>query len=115
MADVAKFSAIISRQLQELESRRQELSDSTATVQLDQSRVGRLSRMDALQGQAMQLETQRRVEQQIKRLNAALLRVDTDDFGYCKACEEPIAEARLEMNPAVLFCIACAEKKEQQR
>ena len=41
-------------------------------VELDQTRVGRLSRMDALQGQAMAQETARRRDNEVVRIDAAL-------------------------------------------
>ena len=46
-----------------------ELAGETGnTVELDQSRVGRLSRMDALQGQQMALEAARRRQQQLQKI-----------------------------------------------
>ena len=87
---------------------------ASAVVELDQSKVGRLSRMDAMQAQAMSLASGRRREMMLQRIEAALRRVDKDGYGYCQSCEEPIAEKRLEFDPATLFCVNCAEKAEQQ-
>jgi DnaK suppressor protein len=42
------------------------------------------------------------------RLRAALARIETGDFGYCTECGEAIAAARLEFDPALALCIACA-------
>jgi len=87
---------------------------STATeegrkpVELDQSMVGRLSRMDALQGQAMQLETERRRGIEMQRINAALSRIDNDEFGYCVTCGEDIEEKRIEHDPTAPTCMVCA-------
>lgn len=92
-----------------------QLEDSTggaATVELDQSRVGRLSRMDALQSQAMHTETLNRAQRQVSALKYALTRLDNDDFGLCASCDDMIADARLQHNPAAVLCINCAEKKE---
>ncbi len=83
------------------------------TVELDQTRMGRLSRMDALQAQAMSIETGRRRRQKLLHIDAALKRIKSDDFGYCQECGEDIAAARLEVDPTVLLCIACASAKEQ--
>jgi DnaK suppressor protein len=82
------------------------------TVELDQTRVGRLSRMDAMQAQAMAVETGRRRRIRIRQIDAALARIDLDEFGYCQTCGEDIARGRLEIDPAALLCIACAEKTE---
>jgi DnaK suppressor protein len=83
-----------------------------ATVELDQSMVGRLSRMDALQAQAMSQETERRHQLELTQIGTALGRIESGDYGYCLDCGEPIAKARLEFSPASTLCIACAEKKE---
>ncbi len=64
--------------------------------------------MDALQGQAMAQATQRRREQELQRIDAALKRLDTGDFGYCMTCDEEIDLRRLELDPTVTLCIDCA-------
>ena len=56
-------------------------NDAASPVELDQTRVGRLSRMDALQGQAMSQETQRRREQELRRIAQALQRIEQGEFG----------------------------------
>jgi DnaK suppressor protein len=81
-------------------------------VELDQTRVGRLSRMDAMQAQAMSIETKRRRESEILRINSALSRIETGQFGHCLKCDEPIKVARLKFDPSTLFCITCAELAE---
>ena len=82
------------------------------TVELDQTRVGRLSRMDAMQAQAMSKETGRRRRQKLLEIEAALRRLEGDDYGFCQECGEEIAAARLEVDPAVLLCIDCASARE---
>ena len=86
---------------------------ASSTVTLDQSRVGRLSRMDALQGQAMSQERDRRRQIELQKINAALRRIESGDFGYCSQCEEAIALRRLEFDPSASLCIECAGKNEQ--
>ena len=98
-----------------LEARREELVERASankeardTVELDQARLGRLSRMDALQGQAMAQETERRRKLELQRIDAALERIDTDEYGYCLTCGDEISIERLELDPAVAVCINCA-------
>ncbi len=79
-----------------------------ATVELDQTRVGRLSRIDALQGQAMAQEVARRREVELRRIDAALKRIDAGEYGYCISCGEEIAVRRLELDPTAPTCINCA-------
>ncbi|NQV98787.1 MAG: TraR/DksA family transcriptional regulator [Rhodospirillales bacterium] len=82
--------------------------DSRKPVELDQTAVGRLSRMDALQSQAMQLETGRRRGLELKRVESALARIDSGGFGQCLTCGEAIEEKCLAHDPTFPTCIACA-------
>lgn len=83
---------------------------STATVVLDQTSVGRLSRMDALQQQAMAQSTRQRAERELQRIDAALRRCDDGSYGDCVRCGEPVDPRRLEHDPAAPLCIVCAEQ-----
>lgn len=90
------------------------IQDSDSTIEdrkpvgLDQTAVGRLSRMDALQVQAMQIETNRRRNIELKRIDSALSRVKDGEFGYCITCGEEIEDKRLNIDPTVTSCIACS-------
>jgi DnaK suppressor protein len=92
----------------ELESAASDSADRRAPVTLDQTMVGRLSRMDAMQIQAMEQEAQRRRTLDLQRIRSALQRIDAGEYGYCVACEEPIAIARLEFDPSLPTCVRCA-------
>ena len=87
---------------------------SSQVVELDQSRLGRLSRMDAMQVQAMSQAADQRREQRLRHITAALTRIDQDKYGYCQSCEEAIAQKRLEFDPTAVLCIDCASNAEQQ-
>ncbi|KJR96425.1 MAG: molecular chaperone DnaK [Desulfobulbaceae bacterium BRH_c16a] len=81
-------------------------------VELDQARVGRLSRMDAMQQQAMIQAAARLTELERQRIEVALKRIRSGEYGYCVICEEEIAEGRLRFDPSVPACISCAQKAE---
>jgi DnaK suppressor protein len=81
-------------------------------VELDQPSVGRLSRMDALQGQAMAQATEERRQLRIDAIEAALERLDDGSFGICVRCGEPIAPKRLALDLTVPTCITCAERSD---
>ncbi|MEX2454338.1 MAG: TraR/DksA C4-type zinc finger protein [Rhodospirillaceae bacterium] len=98
-----------------LDARRQELlslieaaSDSAAPVTLDPQVQGRLSRMDAMQGQAMSQAANERRRAEIARIDSALRRLADGEYGYCVICGEEIAEKRLRHDPAAARCIDCA-------
>lgn len=84
--------------------------DAAKIVKLDQSAVGRLSRMDAMRAQSMAIETNRRHEQHLIRIEGALKRISAGEFGDCNACGEEINIRRLEVDPSYTHCIKCADK-----
>jgi DnaK suppressor protein len=76
-------------------------AESRRPVELDQTTVGRLSRMDAMQVQAMAIEAERRRSLELRR-------IDEDEYGYCVRCGEAIAAKRLALDPTTPTCIGCA-------
>jgi DnaK suppressor protein len=86
---------------------------AAGTVKLDQTSVGRLSRMDAMQSQAMLQEAARRREQSLRNIDAALSKLESENYGFCEECGEEIAEKRLYFSPTVCCCIACSSKLEK--
>lgn len=87
-------------------------NESSQVVELDQAKVGRLSRMDALQAQAMSKASVRRREQTLQLVAEALARLDSGDYGDCRACDEPISRKRLQFDPTAVLCIDCARENE---
>ena len=100
------------KQLLELRAEVEQLSTSSAEsrrpVELDQQVQGRLSRMDALQDQQMAIAREERRRNEIRRIDAALDRIDEGDFGYCVTCGEDIDRKRLDYDPTLPNCIDCA-------
>ncbi|MEM6617096.1 MAG: TraR/DksA C4-type zinc finger protein [Pseudomonadota bacterium] len=108
--DPIKARATLEARRAELENLREISAEARATVNLDQQSVGRLSRMDALQMQAMAEAQERQRTNELARIEAALARLDDapDDYGYCIDCDELISEKRLEIDPAATRCVRCA-------
>jgi DnaK suppressor protein len=101
----------LARMLEELDGLRA-ASDTTSQdrkpVALDQSSVGRLSRMDAMQQQAMAAAQEMRRHGRIRALEAAIRRLDDGEFGWCEDCGEFIGERRLDLDPTLVRCRDCA-------
>jgi DnaK suppressor protein len=110
--DVEKFRQLLLLRRDELTDIKDSAQQAAETVVLDQTRVGRLSRMDALQQQAMSRESNRRRELELRRIIEALSRINDSDYGYCVNCDEEIASNRLEVDPAATLCIDCASRLE---
>ena len=93
----------------ELDEMEQELAKSSDIVELDQSKVGRLSRIDAMQSQQMALEASRRRQQRVLKVDGALQRIESGSFGYCFICDEEIDIRRLNADPTNTRCLGCAD------
>lgn len=111
---ISKFTILIKSKISALHTLQHQAESGCDTVTLDQTCVGRLSRMDAMQSQAMNQAAQRRRTLEISRLEAALISIDEGDYGYCEECGEDIAEGRLMLDLAAQYCIHCAKKRESQ-
>jgi len=109
--DQPGFRESILQEIDELRALSDRSKDSRAPVELDQQLVGRLSRMDAMQQQSMDLAREERRRQRLAVLGAALRRLDEDEYGYCLACGEDILPERLEIDPAVTLCVSCQDRR----
>ena len=83
-------------------------AESRKPVTLDQQSVGRLSRMDALQMQAMAVASDRRRQVRLQQIEAAFERIEEGEFGCCVVCGYEIEAGRLKNDPATPSCITCA-------
>ena len=92
----------------ELEDLSELSADSRDPVELDQQSVGRLSRMDAMQQQAMSKATEQKRRVDLMRIEAAERRLRDGDYGYCEECDEEIPDGRLAIDPMAENCVGCA-------
>lgn len=107
---------LIERRLDDLKLLIERLrSGDASAVALDQTSVGRLSRMDALQQVAMSSGYQTSLLRERRRLEAALVRLDTGTFGLCCKCGNAIPQDRLAVDLGAPFCAACQLDIEDQR
>lgn len=98
-----------------LETRRAEINaqsemseSSRNVVELDQQAVGRLSRMDAMQQQAMAEAQERTRKNDLARIDMAFRRIADGDYGYCVEYDAEIPDGRLRIDPMAERCVNCA-------
>ncbi|WP_419901464.1 TraR/DksA family transcriptional regulator [Kiloniella sp.] len=109
--NLEKFAEELNKRRAEITELRNSSQESRDVVELDQTKVGRLSRMDALQSQAMSLESERRRQLELEKIETTLTRLQNGNFGYCLKCDEEIQIKRLELDPTVTLCVECASDK----
>jgi DnaK suppressor protein len=67
---------------------------------------------------SLELRTRDRERKLIKKIDEALERIETHEYGYCEACGVEIGIRRLEARPTATLCIDCKtldEIRERQR
>ena len=106
--EIKYFKRCLDQRLDEISKRQKTVSP----LELDQARVGRLSRMDAMQQQAMTRAVARLTAIEEQRIRTALKYMASGEYGYCMDCGEEIAERRLRVDPSLLTCITCARAAE---
>ena len=107
--DIKDFKARLEAERSALKSVNDSAADGRAPVELDQQSVGRLSRMDAMQVQAMAQAVGARREGRFAQIEAALKRIKDGEYGICLDCDTAIPVKRLEIDPAVSHCVACVD------
>lgn len=106
--DIEKAKARLLAMRAELEDLSAASQEMRAPVELDQNSVGRLSRMDAMQQQAMAQATERKRAHDLVRIEMAERRIAEDEYGYCEECGNEIPDGRLAIDPMAICCVRCA-------
>ena len=106
--DFTYFATVIRAEMGQLKVLSKAAKESRAPVGLDQQSGGRLSRMDAIQKQSVELATEDRRQQRLMALAAALLRIKAGNYGYCLKCDDEISAGRLAADPTASLCIGYA-------
>lgn len=106
-AQVEELRDELQRTLTRIE-RSLQLSDGGRTTDLDQSAVGRLSRIEAIQNQGLTRNLHDRERHQLEQVVEALKRLDAGTYGRCTACKHPIVYERLAVFPEARTCSQCS-------
>jgi len=112
---VAELHAALLSLQSALEGTLRTTSELAQTVELDQTAVGRISRVDALQQQAMASEQRKRNQLRLRQVAVALQTFEDDAYGDCKKCGESIGYRRLQALPESPCCVPCMSELERTR
>lgn len=94
-------------QLLRLERSMRVTEEGLRPVELDHTAVGRLSRIDELQNQALTKNLREREETKLGGLLQALRRIEAGTYGRCAECNVPIPFERLAIFPETATCMDC--------
>lgn len=106
-AQLDELRAEVRKQLTKLEASMVVSDEAVKPVELDQSAVGRLSRMSSMQSQGMAKGLRDRETARLALLQEAERRLESGTFGVCTECGGQIAFERLAIFPESGTCKAC--------
>ena len=95
-------------ELKALESAAASKNEEAEAVKPDNA-IGRLSRLDSMQGQQLMKEAERRRAKRIERLKQSLEKMDTGTYGICEMCGEVIEYERLLAEAVATRCGKCSK------
>lgn len=98
----------ILRQLERLERSMRVTDEGLRPVELDPGAVGRLSRIDELQNQALTRNLREREQLKLGGLLQALRRLEDGVYGLCTECGGEISFERLLVFPETATCVGCS-------
>lgn len=109
-AQLQELRAELDRQLRKLTRSMRTTTRAMKPVQLDQSSIGRLSRIDNLQTQGLTKGLQEREVARLGQINEALRRLETGTYGRCIVCGKSIGFERLLIFPEAPNCAECTAR-----
>ena len=111
-SEIAELHSDLKAHKENLQQTLDQAKQSSETVELDQQAFGRVSRGDALQQQSMAIASLSQCQERLRQVLKALVRIETDDYGFCLSCDNPIGFPRLKARPETPFCLGCQSKRE---
>lgn len=104
---IGELRSELERKLAKLEKSMKVTDEALRTVELDQTAVGRLSRMDSLQNQSLSKGLREREIIQLSQIRDAIERLDRGTYGTCSECGGTIPFERLYVFPEAPECASC--------
>ncbi|MFP4556928.1 MAG: TraR/DksA family transcriptional regulator [Bacteroidales bacterium] len=103
-----EFEALIAKEIEKTLKTIEDYKQMTQPVAPDNA-IGRVSRMDAINNKSVAEAGLRQAKEKLNKLEFALSKVDSDEFGICRRCGGDIPLGRLALMPQSLFCVKCAK------
>jgi DnaK suppressor protein len=107
-AQVDELTRVLEGDLTKLERSMRVTDEAMRPIELDQSAVGRLSRMDSLQNQGLTRNLQEREQVKLALVVGALRRIEASTYGRCSECGVGVPFERLMVFPEAPTCAGCA-------
>ena len=106
-AQVQELKQELERELVRLRRSMGSSGEAARPVQLDQSAIGRLSRVDAMANQHLQKDLHAREQVLEGSILDALQRIEEGSYGRCTTCGAGVPYGRLLVMPEARTCATC--------
>ncbi len=106
-AQIQQIRSELLRTLARIERSLKTSTSGSRPENLDQTCIGRLSRIEALQNQGLIQSLKERERIQLEQVVDALSRIEQGIYGICTACRTPIQSERLLVFPETRTCTPC--------
>ena len=107
--DLAHFKTQFTALAEQIQATLAQTEASEASIAPDNA-IGRLTRMEAIQAQAMSAAGRHRLKKRLAQVERALEQIEKGDYGTCVRCGEAIPRGRLEIMPEARLCVTCAAR-----
>lgn len=108
----------------QIEKLRQKIQQKIAGVEADmvdlkeltkpispENAIGRISRMDAINNKSINDAALFNAKNKLVRLKQCLKQLDTESYGLCRQCGEPIEFEKLLVMPESVRCVTCIKSQ----
>ena len=102
-----------------LEKRRSEILDQAASVKepvytfKEEDLLDEVDLASSESEQNMSIRLRDRERILLRKIDKALKKIESDEYGVCESCGEEISVRRLEARPVTDLCIRCKEEQER--
>lgn len=106
--NIMKYKKLLEESLENVKKDIQDLTESSKPIKPENS-LGRLTRMDAIGQKSINDHALNNAKLKLQKIEAALKRIEEDEYGYCVECGDEITEKRLNAVPESPQCVECME------
>ncbi len=111
--ELAKFKAILLKEQQEVLRKAAKTLNDEAKVDTNEL-PDETDQASSEYLQSLALRLRDREKTYLNKVEAALKKIETGEFGICENCGEEISIKRLEARPVTTLCIRCKEDQERE-
>ncbi len=109
--DLKKFKDILQQRRQTITQGKESISEQSVVFDPDDL-ADEVDLASSETDQALNLKLRDRERILVRKIDKALAKIESGEYGDCESCGDPIGIKRLEARPVTDLCIRCKEEQE---